>query len=96
MEACPRYLVTMVSTNCKAETFGKVTRLISDAGLNLDNITRLSRVVSLSGPSWGRGHKRFALQLEVSSRDSPAIANAKVRGFRGSVSCEPCIFGFRV
>ena len=40
---------------------------MADAGLNLDTITRLSRVQSNSGPSWGRDLKRFALQIEVSA-----------------------------
>uniref|UniRef100_A0A6U4VMX4 phosphoserine phosphatase n=1 Tax=Hemiselmis andersenii TaxID=464988 RepID=A0A6U4VMX4_HEMAN len=68
LEKVPRFIVTVVSRTCKARPFGKVTRLLAEYGLNIDGITRLSRINSKQGSTWGVASKRFALQLEVSGK----------------------------
>jgi len=64
-EKKPRFIITLVSRNLKASCFGKVTSILSDNHLNIDQITRLSRTMSLRGSRMNTS-KRFALQLEVS------------------------------
>mmetsp|Transcript_7304 Transcript_7304/g.14158 ORF Transcript_7304/g.14158 Transcript_7304/m.14158 type:complete len:435 (+) Transcript_7304:217-1521(+) len=97
LENVPRYIVTIVSRTCKAGPFGKVTRLLADSGLNIDNITRLSRINSKQGSTWGVGGKRFALQLEVSGNVSGAVVNVgKLREQLFKVTLEdPIDIGFQ-
>jgi phosphoserine phosphatase len=57
-----RFIITLLSRKLTAEQLSKVTRLISDQGLNIDVISRLSGRIPLSN---GKGHPKSVAEFSV-------------------------------
>lgn len=57
-----RFIITLLSRKLTAEQLSKVTRLISDQGLNIDVISRLSGRIPLNN---GKGHPKSVAEFSV-------------------------------
>jgi phosphoserine phosphatase len=57
-----RFIITLLSHKLTAEQLSKVTRLITDQGLNIDIISRLSGRIPLNN---GKGHPKSVAEFSV-------------------------------